>query len=70
MDRAVMANQSMIALLSTGAVPARNLKLFDTSKFMEVLLPKIGYKNVQDYFVEVAPPPPGVLQALMMGGGR
>ena len=67
MDRAVQANQSMIQLISTGAVPQRNLKLFDTSKFMEQLLPKIGYKNVQDYFIEVSQPPP---EQGSPGGGR
>jgi hypothetical protein len=67
MDRAVMANQSMIQLLATGAVPKQEMKLFDTSKFMtEKILPKIGFKNTQDYLFAVAPPPP---QA-PAGGGR
>ena len=67
MDRAVMANQSMIQLLSTGAIPKQEIRLFDTTKFMEKILPKIGYKNVQDYFFGVTPPPP---EAPGGGAGR
>lgn len=58
MDKAVMANQSLIALVSTGAVPMQQIRLFDTTKFMEQLLPKIGVKNYQDYFFDVQAPPP------------
>lgn len=58
MEKAVQVNQSLVALLSIGAIPKGSVKFFDTSKFFETLLPKIGYKNYQDFFVEVAPPPP------------
>lgn len=61
MDRAVMANQSMIALLGTGIVPLQGVKMFNSAKFMEHLLPKLGYRNVEEFFVDI--PPPVIQQA-------
>lgn len=58
MDRATMANQSLLALLTSGApIPPEGIRFFNTTAFMETLLPKIGQKNVQDYFFMVQPPP-------------
>jgi len=57
MDRANMSNQAMIGLLQSGAVTAQQVRLIDTTKFFEEILPKLGHKNVQDFFFEVAPPP-------------
>lgn len=53
MDRATMANQSMIQLLATGVVPPEGIRLFDLSAFMEDLLPKLGKKNVDDFFLKI-----------------
>lgn len=65
MDRAIMSNQSIIQLLSTGAVVDKGLKLFDTTRFMEKILPKLGHKNIQEYIIDVKPPP----QQQQEGGG-
>lgn len=57
MDRAIMANQSAIALLKSGAVPPnQKLRMFDTTKFMEDILPDLGIRNPLDYFMEVQAP--------------
>lgn len=65
MDRAIMANQATVAMMSAGMKP-QNPKIFDLTKFMEALLPKIGYKNIQDYSI-----PLGQGQQALgnMGGG-
>ena len=56
MDRAIMANQAMIPLLQSGIAPPEGIKLFNIAKFMEDILPKLGKKNVQDYFIMIQPP--------------
>lgn len=58
MDRAIMSNQSMIQLLGTQAIPPGGLKLFDTTAFIEDLLPHLGKKDINKYFMEVLPPLP------------
>lgn len=65
MEKAIQINQSLVALLSIGAIPKQSVKFFDAGKFFETLLPKIGYKNFQDFFVDVQPPPPEAA-----GGGQ
>jgi len=74
MDRANMSNQAMIGLLQSGAVPQQDVRLIDTTKFMEDILPKLGFKNTQDFFFAVAPPPPqpeqGGLNPALAGAGQ
>lgn len=59
MDRMIQSNQAMTALAQTGAMPKGGLKYFDVSTFAAAeLAPKIGYKNIDKYIVNVQPPPP------------
>ena len=73
MDRANMSNQAMIGLLQSGAIPQSEVRLVDTTKFFEEILPKLGHKNVQDFFFNVAPAPPqqqGGLDPSLAGAGQ
>lgn len=68
MDRAMMSNQATGALLQMGVVNPQNALFINTAKFMEDLLPKIGKKNLKDYFIQAQPainPETG----MPMGGG-
>ena len=56
MDRATMSNQVTAALIQTGAMPPQKATVFDVAKFMNDLLPKIGFKNVSDYLVTLKQP--------------
>ena len=53
MDRAMMSNQSLIQLVSIGAAPPTGIRLFDTTTFMEDILPKLGHKDINKYFIQV-----------------
>lgn len=68
MDRAVMANQSAIALIGSGIVPPQGIKLFNSAKFMETLLPKLGYRNVDEYFIDIPSPVIERANAMKNGG--
>lgn len=69
MDRAVMANQSTISMLQVGIIPREEARIIDITKlFVENMLPKIGYKNYQDYYVRVIPPPPQPVKNPVDGG--
>ncbi|MBQ09758.1 MAG: hypothetical protein CMD96_08210 [Gammaproteobacteria bacterium] len=74
MDRANMSNQAMAGLLQSGAVPQQDVRMIDTTKFMEEILPKLGFKDVQNFFFAVAPPPPqqeaGGLNPALAGAGQ
>lgn len=61
MDRATMANQVTTGLIQTGALPLNQATVFDVAKFVGDMLPKIGFKNVQDYIIKLVQPqqPPG-----------
>ncbi|MCR4286871.1 MAG: hypothetical protein NUW09_02530 [Deltaproteobacteria bacterium] len=52
-DRAMMSNQSLIQLVSIGAAPPEGIRLFDSTKFMEDVLPKLGHKDISKYFLMV-----------------
>ena len=52
-DRAMMSNQSLIQLVSIGAAPPEGVRLFDPTKFMEDVLPKLGHKDINKYFFTV-----------------
>lgn len=71
MDRALMANQMNLTLLTSGALPPGTpVKFIDPTVFLEDLLPKIGKKNVDRFFYRLpAPmmPPPEMAQG---GGGQ
>ncbi|MEE9354195.1 MAG: hypothetical protein V3U75_01260 [Methylococcaceae bacterium] len=58
MDRAILSNQSMVALAAAGMVPPEGIKLFNTTAFMTDILPKLGKKDIDKYFVTVPAPPP------------
>jgi len=58
MDRANMSNQSTIQLLQSGSQPPPGgFELINTAKFMREILPKLGYKNLNEFFFKVQPPP-------------
>lgn len=56
MDRAIMANQATAALLATGAQPKGGIRFIDPTAFMEDMLPLLGKKELDRYFVTIAPP--------------
>jgi hypothetical protein len=56
MDRAIMTMQAASNLAKLGVIPPEGLKIPNVAKFFETLLPKIGYRNINDYFVTIPPP--------------
>lgn len=52
-DRAMMSNQSMLQLVQIGAAPPQGIKLFNPVAFAEEVFPKLGYKNVSRFFLDV-----------------
>lgn len=57
MDKAIMSNQANAGLLQTGMVPPEGIRFFDVTKIAETLFPKIGQKNLQEYFFNIKPNP-------------
>ena len=57
MDRAITSNQNQLGLLQLMQGQQGEVKFFDTSKIMERLLPKIGFRDVDSYYFKVKPPP-------------
>lgn len=53
MDRAMMSNQSLTQLGSLGMLPPGGIRLFDTTAFMEDILPYLGKKNMQRYYIQI-----------------
>lgn len=77
MDRAIMANQSMIALLKAGVIqPGQKVNIFDITKFMDDLLPELGKKDVQNYVLPLITQQPqqqggqGTQNDAAMAGGQ
>lgn len=74
MDRAIMSNQALIPLVQSGVVPPEGVELMNPAEFMRVLLPDIGQKNVQKFFLKIQkkdlppPVPPGAKGGT--GGGK
>ena len=60
MDRAIMSNQSLMQLVQIGAAPMEGVRLFDTTAFMEDVLPKLGHKDIKKYFIKVQNAPQAV----------
>lgn len=58
MDRAIMANQSQLGMVQAGIMPIEQAKLFNVAAFMEDLLPKIGRRDIERYFIQAKPPVP------------
>lgn len=56
MDRAIMSNQSLIQLITAGIMPPEGVKLFDTTAFMKDILPNLGKKDIEKYFLNIPPP--------------
>jgi len=65
LDRGAVYNQTQVALLQTGAVPAEGVMLFNGAQVFRDLLPKMGKKEIDKYFVTIPPPQ----QAPGGGGG-
>lgn len=68
MDRAIVSNQNILALLQTGIIDPSTIKLFDVSAFMEDLLPKIGFKNISKYYASLTQAPIGGMPPEAGGG--
>ncbi len=59
-DRAIMSNQGAVGLLQTGLVPPGTpMKMIDTTQFMVDLMPKLGKKDFERYFIEFQVPGQG-----------
>jgi hypothetical protein len=56
MDRALMANQSTGALLQLGVIDPAEVRFFNVAAFMEDLLPRLGKKAIDKYFVKARAP--------------
>ena len=54
MDKAVMSNQSMAQLVTAGIRPPQGMRFFDTTKFMERVLPKMNIRNPDEFFVDIS----------------
>ena len=66
-DRAIMTMQAVANLMKLGAVPPEGMRIPNVAKFFEALLPLIGYKNVNDFFITLPPPQMGLMGE---GGGN
>jgi hypothetical protein len=69
MDRAIMSNQAAFGLMQSGQVPPEGLRIIDTTQFMESILPKMGFKNLNKFFVNVPPGQGGPQDPAMAGAG-
>lgn len=61
MDRSVMYNQQLMGLLQAGVVKPQDAKFMNISSLAEDLLPALGKRSQQRYFITAQPPqaPPG-----------
>jgi len=57
LDRGAVYNQTQLALLQTGAVPPQGVEMFNGNEVFRDLLPKLGKKDIQRYFIKIPPPP-------------
>ncbi len=57
LDRGTVYNQSMMQLLQLGAAPPEGLTLFNGAQIFKDLLPKLGQKEIDKYFVVIGQPP-------------
>ncbi len=62
LDRGAVYNQTQLALLQTNAVPPEGIQMFNGSQLFRDLLPRMGKKELDKYFVTIPKPP-------MMGAG-
>lgn len=53
LDRGAIYNQTMMALMQTGAKPPEGFRFFDGSQIFEDLLPTMGKKEINKYFVTI-----------------
>jgi hypothetical protein len=58
MDRSVMYNQQLMGLLQAGVLKADDAKFLNISALAEDLLPALGKRSQQRYFIAAQPPPP------------
>src|SRR3990172_1964575 len=58
MDRGNVANQSMFQLAQMRALPPEGIEVWNPNAFMKKVLPKLGFKDVQNYFFKINNPPP------------
>lgn len=58
MDRSVMYNQQLMGLLQAGVIKPGDAKFVNNVSLMEDLLPALGKRSQQRYFITAQPPPP------------
>jgi hypothetical protein len=56
LDRAIQSNNVVALMLKNGIQPQGEVSMFNISKFIADMAPDLGYKNVKDYQMPVAPP--------------
>jgi hypothetical protein len=66
MDKAIMANQSTLALMRAGVVPPGGFEIFNLAQFMTFIIDKMNFRHPGSYTVKIPPPPP---QGGAPGGG-
>lgn len=64
MDRAIITMQAAGNLAKLGAIPPGGMKIPNVMKFFELLLPKLGHKNINDFFINLQQP------QMQPGGGQ
>jgi hypothetical protein len=57
MDRATMYNTQMAQMVQTGVIPMEEAKFANVMALMEDLMPLIGKKSSQKYWIQAQPPP-------------
>jgi len=55
-DRAIISNQATGALVQAGVLQPENAKFINITAMMEDLLPKLGKRSLERYFIKVSPP--------------
>jgi len=55
-DRAILGNQAIGSLLQTGVLDPKTTKFINIGALMEDLLPKLGKKSTDRYFIQAQPP--------------
>ncbi len=64
MDRAVMANRETANMLQMGVLKPEDAVVFNVSRLMSDMMPKLGKKNLKDYMIQLQQPP------MMEAGGQ
>jgi len=67
MEKAMMANQSQIQLLQSGAMPPNGVKLYNPAAFEDELMRLLGMKNIKDFVITVNEPAQGPQNQALAG---